>query len=275
MEYLNCYSSRAVYVDLSDSYNTDSFINVMRRFVSIHGYPKKIRSDAGSQLVATSKEIKEFGRNHGMHWEFTKSADAPWENGCSEALIKSVKRCLTGAIGSSVMTFSELQTVLFEVGNLINQRPIGTKSNDPNDGTYLCPNDLLLGRASTDVPMGEWDVKDNYRYRWKFVQEIVNSFWKKWSRDYFSTLLIRQKWHTETRNVQVGDIVIVQEQGIPRGKWKMAVVKIADTGNDNRVRDVTLRYKNLQDGLNYTGERDICVKRSVHRLVVILPIEEQ
>jgi hypothetical protein len=65
----------------------------------MRGYPKKIRSDAGSQLVAASKElntmaqswnwdaIKMFGKDNGMEWEITKSADAPWENGCSEALI--------------------------------------------------------------------------------------------------------------------------------------------------------------------------------------------
>lgn len=87
-----------------------------------------------------------------MDWETTKSADAQWENGCSESLIRSTKICLEYAIGSAVMTFSELQTALFEIGNLLNERPIGTKNCDPVEGTYLCPNDLLLGRASSRVP---------------------------------------------------------------------------------------------------------------------------
>jgi hypothetical protein len=56
-----------------------------------------------------------------MEWEITKSADAPWENSCSEALIKSVKTCLMLAVGQSIMTFSELQTVMFEVANLLNE----------------------------------------------------------------------------------------------------------------------------------------------------------
>ncbi|CAC5404639.1 unnamed protein product [Mytilus coruscus] len=157
----NCMSSRAVYVDLADGYGTSSFIMVLRRFTSVRGYPKKIRSDLGSQLVSASKELKEviqnwhwdtikmFGNGNGMEWEFTKAADAPWENGCSEALIKSVKKSLSLAIGQSIMTFSELQTVLFEVANILNERPIGTSTSDPNEGTYLCPNDLILGRASS------------------------------------------------------------------------------------------------------------------------------
>jgi hypothetical protein len=43
--------------------------------------------------------------------------------------------------------------------------------------------------------------------RWKFVQEVINTFWRKWHRDYFPTLIVRQKWHTNKRNLQVGDIV--------------------------------------------------------------------
>ena len=46
-----------------------------------------------------------FGKDNGMEWEITKSADAPWENGCSEALIKSVKKSLVLAVGQSIMTF--------------------------------------------------------------------------------------------------------------------------------------------------------------------------
>ncbi|CAC5386479.1 unnamed protein product [Mytilus coruscus] len=78
----NCMSSRAVYVDLADGYGTSSFIMVLRRFTSVRGYPKKIRSDLGSQLVSASKELKEviqnwhwdtikmFGNGNGMEWEF-------------------------------------------------------------------------------------------------------------------------------------------------------------------------------------------------------------
>ena len=44
----------------------------------------------------------------GTTWVFNKSADAPWQNGCSEALIRSVKRSLGIAIGDSKLTFGEL-----------------------------------------------------------------------------------------------------------------------------------------------------------------------
>jgi len=93
---------------------------VLRRFVSIRAYPSKLYSDNGTQLVAANKELQkvvkdldskslqQFGVTQGLKWIFS-SADAPWQNGISRALIKSGKRAITLAIGESVMTFSELR----------------------------------------------------------------------------------------------------------------------------------------------------------------------
>jgi hypothetical protein len=72
-------------------------------------------------------KIRSFGENCGMEWEFCKSAIAPWQNGCCETLMKSVKVCLSSTIGSNVMTFAELQTVMFEVAYYIDERPVGLK----------------------------------------------------------------------------------------------------------------------------------------------------
>ena len=55
-----CMYTRAVYCDESQNYSTDAFLLVLRRFVAIHGYPKKIFSDPGTQLVSASKELHKF-----------------------------------------------------------------------------------------------------------------------------------------------------------------------------------------------------------------------
>ena len=166
--------SRAVYLDLAEGYDTRSFILALRRFVSVRGYPSTMRADQGSQLVCVSKELQKmisetwnwdtiyaFGEQQNMKWLINKVADAPWENGCSEALIKSTKRCLTQSVGTNILIFSELQTALFDVASLLNERPIGTKTTDPNEGAYLCPNDLLLGRTSRKAPVGHWTTSSD------------------------------------------------------------------------------------------------------------------
>ncbi|VDI48048.1 Hypothetical predicted protein [Mytilus galloprovincialis] len=208
----------------------------LRRFVTVRGYPRKMISDSGSQLVAAGKElqqvvhkwdwepIKSFGKCKGMDWVTTKSADAPWENGVSESLVKSVKKSLEVAIGTSVMTFSELQTVLFEVSNLLNERPIGTKNSDPTEGSYLCPNDLLLGRSSIRVPNGNFNENSNYKLRWKFIQQVVQNFLEKMDTRLFSYANHSSKMAYQTKECKVGDLVIVQDSNIVRGRWKMAQI---------------------------------------------------
>lgn len=200
----NCMSTRAVHIDLVDDYSTEAFLLALRRFTSLRGYPAKLYSDNGPQLVAAReelqnmtkkwnlKELETFGVNEGLKWEFA-CADAPWQNGISEALIKSIKRAITTAIGQSVMTFPELQTVLYKVSNLVNERPIGRHPTSPEDRAYLCPNDILLGRSSTKVPNGPFNESAGPRKRFYFIQNVVDAFWSRWTRDYFPGLLVRQK----------------------------------------------------------------------------------
>ena len=99
----NCLGCRAVHLDISTDYSTGSFLLVLRRFMAIRGAPIKIWSDPGSQIRAAdkemnkaiaglkTKEIIEFGCQNSIEWIFT-TPDAPWQNGCSEALIKSVQK---------------------------------------------------------------------------------------------------------------------------------------------------------------------------------------
>ena len=86
-----------------------------------------------------------------MKWQFI-TPTAPHLNGCADSLVKSCKTALKRAIGDQTLTPFELYTCLQEAANLVNQRPIGRIPNDPNDGAYICPNNILLGRASSQVP---------------------------------------------------------------------------------------------------------------------------
>lgn len=106
----------------------------------------------------------------GLQWIFTP-ADAPWQNRVTEALIRSVKRAIEFSVGENALTFSELQTVLFEIANLLNERPIGRHPTSPEDGAYLCPNDLLLGRATSRIPNGSFDENANTRKLFHVRQE--------------------------------------------------------------------------------------------------------
>ena len=207
-----------------------------------------------------TEKLREFSAERGMQWKFTTPA-SPHQNGWAEALVKSCKLALKKAIGAQVLTPFELYTCLLEVANLVNQRPIGRIPNDPDDGSYLCPNDILLGRASSHVPQGPFRETRNPRLRVEFVQKIVDSFWKRWTRDVFPSLIPRKKWNAEHRNVRVGDFVIVESPNAVRGSWNIGRIVNVYPGQDGKVRNVRVKTR--------TGEYE----RPITKIAVIHPAE--
>ena len=242
----------------------------------------KIWSDRGSQLVAANKELKqaiaqqneqliqEFGSNNSIDWKFN-SADAPWQNGCAEALIKSAKRAITVSIGAQVLSFSETQTVMYECANLLNDRPIGRHPSSIEDGNYLCPNDMiLLGKSANRCAGNDFTTTTNTYVRYRFVQKIITAFWNKWTRDFFPSLTVWPKWHTAQRNVKVGDIVLIQDSNQIRGKWKLGrVTQAVSSLRDGFVRNVEIEYKN-EGSQSFTT-----ISRPVQRIIVLVPVDEK
>ena len=70
----------------------------------------------------------------------------------SESMVKTTKSALRKIIGAAVLTPFELYTCLLEVANLVNERPIGRIPNDPDDGAYLCTNDISWAEPQTEYP---------------------------------------------------------------------------------------------------------------------------
>ena len=100
---------------------------------------------------------------------------------------------------------------------------------------------MLLGRASPEVPQGPFQETKNPRKRVEFVQRIIDSFWRRWTRDVFPLLVPRRKWNLEKRNVRIDDIVIVQDGTAIRGKWKVGRVIDVYPRNDGKVRNVKVK----------------------------------
>ena len=88
--------------------------------------------------------------------------------------------------------------------------------------------------------------------------------------------MVRQKWHEQSRNLSVGDLVLICEPSKLKAKYKLGVVDSVTLSADNIVRSVVVRYVLLQkNAKGDTNTRIIRVSRSVQRLVLILPVEEQ
>ena len=173
-----------------------------------------------------------------------------------------------------MLSFAELQTVFYETANLLNERPIGRHPSDPEDGAYVCPNGLLLGRATISVPQGPFKEYANPKHRLEFTQLILESFWKKMNRDYFPSLIVQQKWHTLRRNVSVGDVVLLQDRNVFRGEWKMGKICKVFPDVNGVVRSCEIKYKDRSPGLKLT-KGYITVSRPIQRIIFIVPVEDK
>ena len=256
----------------------------MRWFASFRGWPKRVHSDRGTQLVAVSMELneavkelnwsalQEHGIQHTLEWSFYP-VDAPWMNGVTEALVKSIKEAPDAAVGDQIMGFSELQTVRYEAAQIVNQRPIGKHPTYSDVGSFVCPNDLLLGRSSPEIPQGPLKQRASDRYKLDLFQQVVQNFWKKWTRDYFPGLIARSKWYVEKRNVEKGDVVLIQDSNPVGDNWKIGIVSEVHPSQDNKVRRVTLSYKTQHR--SGTPARYPSIERAVHKLIGLVPVDQE
>ena len=88
-------------------------------------------------------------------------------------------------------------------------------------------------------------------------------------------LVVRQKWHEKPRNLRVGDLVLICETSPLKAKYKLGIVDSIKESADGVVRSAIVRYVLLQKGVKGDNTRIIRVSRSVQRLVLVLPVEEQ
>ena len=161
-----------------------------------------------------------------------------------------------------------------EIANICNERPIGiSKPRDNATYTVLTPNHLLLGRSGSILPDdAELCSELHVAARYRLVNHVTTVFWQKWCLEVSPRLIVRQKWHEKSRNLCVGDLVMICEPSQIKAKYKLAIVETVHMSNDGCVRSATVSYVNNQKEGRISYVR---VKRSVQRLVLILPIEEQ
>ena len=248
-----CLSTRAVHLEVANSLDTDSFIMALRRFIARRGQPDSMYSDNGTNFVGGERELRqslqefdqarivdELSREH-TKWTFLPPS-ASHMGGVWERLVGCVKRALRVVLGTQCVTDEVLHTALLEVEAMVNGRPLTYVSSDSTDFEPLTPNHLLLGCANVNTSPAVVSPRElNSRRRWRQSQVLAEHFWKRWRQEYVPTLLSRHKWLLKTRNLRVGDVVLMMESDTPRGFWPLARVVKVFPGDDDAVRSVELR----------------------------------
>ena len=112
-----------------------------------------------------------------------------------ERRIAIIKKHIAHAIGDSRITPLELQTILMEISDICNERPI-TAAKPREDGIYclVTPNQLLMGRSINRLPDDQVISESlGVTARYRLINHITTIFWQRWSAEVSPSLIVRQK----------------------------------------------------------------------------------
>lgn len=211
----------------------------------------KIRSDRGTNFVGARNELEkclmELEKDRISTYLASKQCDflmnvteashmgGVWE--CQIRTMRSVKSSVL-AQATGRLDDTSLRTFFYEAMSIVNNRPLTTDNmNDPKSVEPLTPNHLLTMKTSVPLPPpGNFVREDVFaRKRWRRVRYLTEQFWSRWRKDYLANISLRQRWHAPRRNVQVGDVVIVKDDNVPRNDWKLARIVETSTDDDGLV----------------------------------------
>lgn len=78
--------------------------------------------------------------------------------------------------------------------------------------------------------------------RWQRIQQLRQSFWRRFLSDILSQLQERSKCRQQSeKNLDVGELVLIVDNNAPVLAWKLGRVILTHQGEDGLVRVVGLR----------------------------------
>uniref|UniRef100_A0AC35ET50 Integrase catalytic domain-containing protein n=1 Tax=Panagrolaimus sp. PS1159 TaxID=55785 RepID=A0AC35ET50_9BILA len=266
-----CLTTRAVYLDFVKEMSASAFINVFRRFINTFGTPSSILSDNGKNFKATGTHIAPIWHNSNpdpelmdyvagkkIDWHFITER-APWKGGVYERLIGSVKIALKYGIGRKRLSEEDFRTLLVEVQGILNSRPLveaegELKAIRPID--FILPN-ASLGTSrfndqsdeSTDPTyFPQEDFKTKLLKTLKTTTTCIDRTWKRWNKEYLTKLRETSQNLHKQKGLdlipEVGEVVLIDDDEVPRGSWRLGKVVQVNESRDGKVRAVVVQTSN-------------------------------
>jgi len=246
-----CMVVKASHIEVVSDLSTDAFLASLQRFVSRRGIPSNIYTDCGTNFKGADRQLQLLFTDPSAQslfvgaipckWHFNPPA-APHFGGLWEATVKSTKYHLRRVIGTQLLTYEEMSTLSARIEGILNSRPLTALSTDPHDLCALSPGDFLIGQPLVAIPETDMtSTPTNRLNRWELIRHMYQSFWKRWSNEYLTSLQSRSKWTHQQPNVNIGDLVLVQTPNQSPTHWKLGRIEELHPGIDDIVRVVTVR----------------------------------
>jgi len=249
-----CFTTKAIHLEICSDLTTEAFCAAFARFVGRRGLPRKVFSDNGRNFVGASRSLQKDYRKfietssrtllkqpltQGVEWIFIPP-NAPHMGGLWEAAVKSFKTHFIKTAGSHKFIYEEFNTLLIRIEAVLNSRPLSALSNDPSDLVPLTPAHFACGRPILSIPEPD---KGNLplTQRWEKLKALHHLFSRRWKSEYLLDLQKRRKWQEPQPDVEVGDLVILKEDGLSPTDWRTGRIVDVHPGRDGKVRVVTVK----------------------------------
>ncbi|XP_039291371.1 uncharacterized protein LOC120353008 [Nilaparvata lugens] len=217
-----CMSTKAVHIELVSDLSTPTFLAAFQRFLSRRGPCRVIYSDCGTNFVGAHEQLVQLSKfvnsstfqtsligdlsDYRIDWKFIPPG-APHFGGIWEANIKATKSHLFRVIGTQLLTYEEMNTVLVQVEAVPNSRPLCSMSEDPSEPLALTTAHFLKLTPLKASPM----------------EDVVDSSVNRLTRF---------------------QLVIVDQPNLPPLQWPLGIVEQVFPGTDGQVRVALVRLKN-------------------------------
>ena len=187
-------------------------------------------------------KVKSELASKGIKWKFN-TEHSPWRGGWWERFCRAVKEPLRKILGKTLLTYTELYTILTDTEAVINSRPLTFVGDDIRDLIPITPAHLAIGRSLKSLPIpSDVSIDDHHLLqRYLYCQRLVNHFCGRWHHEYLHNLSVRPKWNVEQPPLRVGDVVLISEDKTPRRKRPLARIIEVYPGKDDLICTVLLQ----------------------------------
>ena len=249
-----CLNTRAIYVDLLPDMSTNQFLLVFVRFVNEHGIPTHVYSDNARSFVNGVYVIKEVFSSDEFKEKFSVHSIkhiripvySPWQGATWERMIRTMKACLYKCIGKRRLEYFRLKTILSDIVNAVNSRPLTYRNSTDQSLEILTPNHFIRPYAVTSLLIrNPKDLFEKSASRRQLVHslevrnEMLETFKKSWFEEYLLSLQETYKCLHDTEfsnKIRVGEIVLIRQPNLKRHQWILGRVLELYYGNDKKVR---------------------------------------
>ena len=115
---------------------------------------------------------------HSIEWLFIPPR-SPNFGGLWEAAVKPMKHDLRRVMGNSILTYEEMTTILCQIEQVLNNRPLMALTNNPDDIFALTPSMLVNGSRLDAIPQPcsqKMDVRGRPAKRFRALQQLLSQF---------------------------------------------------------------------------------------------------